>query len=68
MKDKTDNIGRRLDIPAEKWLELVAEFRKSGLTLKEFAESKEVNPNTFRCCTFFSLSTLKLLNLKNYIF
>jgi transposase-like protein len=49
MKTNTDNIGRQLNrFSTEEWIELVAEYRNSDSTLKSFAESKEVNPNTFR--------------------
>jgi transposase-like protein len=45
---KTDKIGRQLNqFSTEEWIELVREYQKSGLTLKQFAENKNVNRNTF---------------------
>ena len=44
----TDKTGRQLDrFSTEGWIELVAEYRNSGLTLKKFTENKGVKPSTF---------------------
>jgi hypothetical protein len=48
MKTNTDKIGRQLNrFSTEGWIELVAEYRNSGLTLKSFAENKNIKPSTF---------------------
>ena len=48
MNTNTDKIGRQLNrFSTEGWIELVAEYRSSGLTLKRFTENKGVKPSTF---------------------
>jgi len=49
MKNNIDKTGRRLKkFSTEGWIELVAEYRKSDLTLRQFAAVNELNPNTFK--------------------
>ncbi|MDA3798732.1 MAG: hypothetical protein PF692_06595 [Kiritimatiellae bacterium] len=46
---ETDKTGRQLNqFSTEEWIELVAKYRKSGLTLKRFSEANNLNPNTFK--------------------
>lgn len=48
MNTNTDKIGRQLNrFSTEEWIKLVAKYRSSGLTLKSFAENKNIKPSTF---------------------